>query len=185
MGFIYCYTNKITGKKYIGQTINPDQRKACHKNKALKEKSDYYFHRSIRKHGWDNFDYQVLEETDNLNERETHYIKEMNTLWPHGYNELLEHNGMPESVRQKISKTKKEQWNLLSEEEKKSRIDRMTESNRGKKRSEETRKKQSESAKKYLAKNPRKTKVWTQEMKDNMSKLLKEKYSQGIGRWAK
>ena len=26
MGTISCYTNKITGKKYIGQTINPELR---------------------------------------------------------------------------------------------------------------------------------------------------------------
>lgn len=184
MGIIYCYTNKITGKKYIGQTIHPEQRKRNHLHEAVKNKTDYYFHRSIRKHGWENFEYEVLEETDNLTERETFYIRHLNTLWPNGYNELEEHIGIPESVRQKISKTKKEKIAKMTCEERRELTKKMCEKNTGAKHSEETRKKQSEAMKKYLAENPRRKRIWTQEMKDKQSALLKEKYEQGIGRWS-
>lgn len=113
MGIIYCYTNKITGKKYIGQTINPIQRKRNHLHEATKRNSEYYFHRSIRKHGWKNFEYEILEETDSLTEREAHYIKTMNTLWPNGYNQLDKHIAMNDDIREKISETKKKAMEII------------------------------------------------------------------------
>lgn len=185
MGIIYCYTNIKTGKKYIGQTIHPEQRKRSHLHEAIKKDSQYYFHRSIRKHGWDAFTYEVLEETDKLSERETHHIKELNTLWPNGYNQLESHIGMPEDIRKKISDTKKKQYAAMTSEERKQRMNVLIEANKGSKRSEETRNKMSESAKKYLRENPRPKRIWTQEQRDKQSALLKEKYSQGIGRWSK
>lgn len=55
-GIIYKYTNKINGKIYIGQTINEVRRKGEHK--AAKE--DSYFHKAIKKYGYENFKYKVL-----------------------------------------------------------------------------------------------------------------------------
>jgi group I intron endonuclease len=136
MGIIYCYTNKITGKKYIGQTVHPRSRKSCHLHEAIKRNSRYYFHRSIRKHGWENFEYEILEETDNLGERETFYIKEYNTLWPHGYNEILMHNVMPEETKKKISETKKRQWKEMSAEEQSAKIEQMRQANLGRPQTE-------------------------------------------------
>jgi len=157
MGIIYCYTNKNTGKKYIGQTIHPDQRKATHKSKALTEGSEYYFHRSIRKHGWDNFDYEVLEENveqKDLNERENHYINMYDTLWPNGYNQCPA-NSLNETAIEKMKRTKREQFAAMSPEERRARVECMVQANTGRKDSEETKKKKSESVKRYLAANPR------------------------------
>lgn len=156
LGIIYCYTNVVTGKKYIGQTIHPEQRKRNHLHEAMVRDSDYYFHRSIRKHGWENFEYEVLEEVDReiLNERENHYINQFNTLWPYGYNQCLA-NSLDEKSIQRMSETKKKKFATMTEEERREYTRKMCESNKGSKRSEETKKKMSESIKKYLKENPR------------------------------
>ena len=96
MAIIYCYTNLINNKKYIGQTINPTQRKNAHKSGANNERDQSYntpFHRAIRKYGWDNFSYEVLVEIkddnfDLLNQLEIFYINFYNTIRPNGYNIL-------------------------------------------------------------------------------------------------
>ena len=117
-GIIYCYTNTITGKKYVGQTIHPNQRKYSHKYNALMRGSDYYFHRSIRKHGWEAFIYEVLEEhVQNLNEREDHYMEKYDSIWPNGYNQCSA-NSLDEVALKKMSDTMKRKWQEMSEEEK-------------------------------------------------------------------
>lgn len=171
MGIIYCYTNKNTGRKYIGQTIHPDQRKRNHLYEATVKESDYYFHRSIRKHGWSAFEYEVLEENvENLNERENHYINMYDTLWPSGYNQCPA-NSLDKTAVQKMSETKKKQFAAMSEEERKARVDKMIKANTGAKRSEETKKKMSESAKKYLEANPR---VRSEETKKKIAESVRK-----------
>lgn len=92
MGIIYCYTNQINNKKYIGQTINPEQRKKAHKSDAFNPNSPDYnsvFHAAVRKYGWENFKYEILLECDNslLNEAEIFYIKlHKSLIGEHGYN---------------------------------------------------------------------------------------------------
>lgn len=95
MGIIYCYTNKTNGKKYIGQTLNPEHRKQQHKSNAFNEKSPEYnsiIHRAFRKYGYDNFQYSILsQDIDNLellNTLQQYYIKKYNTIQPYGYNIL-------------------------------------------------------------------------------------------------
>jgi len=187
MGIIYCYTNKNTGKKYVGQTIHPEQRKRNHLHEATVKVSEYYFHRSIRKHGWDMFEYEVLEKNvdhKNLNDRENYYMNMYDSIWPNGYNQCFA-NSLNQTAIEKMKKTKKAQFAAMTPEERKEKTRHMCENNVGSKKSDDTRKKQSESIKKYLAENPRSKRVWTQEMKDKQSILLKEKYDNGIGRWVK
>jgi group I intron endonuclease len=95
-GIIYVATNLINRKIYIGQTTQKFQyRITSHKNRArrLKNvKSDYLLYRAIRKYGFSNFKWEVIEECrdSDLNDREVFYIKQYNSYAPdknsHGYN---------------------------------------------------------------------------------------------------
>jgi len=132
-GIIYCYHNPKTGKRYVGQTIHPNQRKSGHKSKALIEGSDYYFHRSLRKYGMENFEYIVLEDDvphDQLNDRENHWMVHYNTIWPNGYNQCFA-NSLDETAINKMSATKKAQWKALPEEVKLERLERLQKSRLG------------------------------------------------------
>lgn len=96
MGIIYCYTNLINNKKYIGQTINPKQRFNQHKSSAFNSKDKEYnslLHRAFRKYGYENFKYEVLAEAETieeLNGLEIYYIAHFNSKI-NGYN--LEEGG--------------------------------------------------------------------------------------------
>ena len=88
---IYCFTNIINNKKYVGQSQSLQQRYSDHMSRAFNpncNEYDSYFHRALRKYGKDNFHYEVLEyvTVDQLDERERYWIYSLNTLIPHGYN---------------------------------------------------------------------------------------------------
>jgi|SRR5699024_11081385 len=86
---VYKITNKINGKMYIGASIDIDRRKSEHfkpfRVNSFKDRLPLYH--AIDKHGRENFDLEVLEETtiEELDEREEHYIKKFNTV-ENGYN---------------------------------------------------------------------------------------------------
>lgn len=101
MFLIYCFTNKINGKKYIGITSRSlKERKNQHIREAY-ERDNYKtynspFKRAIRKYGIENFEEVVLE--DNLTkeqaiEKEIYYIKEYKTYYKYlnsnGYNATI------------------------------------------------------------------------------------------------
>lgn len=84
MYYIYKFTNKLNQKVYIGQTNNIENRKRNHKSESFNPKANGYnlpFHIAIRKYGWENFDFEILEEIsdnfniDYVNEREIYFIK--------------------------------------------------------------------------------------------------------------
>ena len=60
MNKVYCITNKINDKKYVGFTsMTIAERMGQHRYRAKAgEKS--IIHNAIRKYGWDNFDVSVL-----------------------------------------------------------------------------------------------------------------------------
>lgn len=97
MNIIYCYTNKINNKKYVGQTNNEQRRIREHKSNAFNDKSVNYnsiFHKAIRKYGYENFEYEKLEEIETNNqeivdEREKYWIEQKQSKYnQHGYNIL-------------------------------------------------------------------------------------------------
>ena len=58
-GYIYCYTNKINDKKYIGQTTKTIEIRAGKNGIGYDRR--YKFGKAIAKYGWDNFILEILE----------------------------------------------------------------------------------------------------------------------------
>ena len=99
---IYKITNLSTGKIYIGQAVSHilnhkryrpyglDGRFRCHISEAFSSKKNqsHYLNNAIRKYGATDFTCELLEycEIYDANDREIHYIKTYNTLFPNGYN---------------------------------------------------------------------------------------------------
>lgn len=84
---IYSVTNKVTGKKYIGQTKrNPKERFMEHctstKKSLLSLNIDFY--------GKENFQLNILESgiltAQEADQKERYYIEKQNSLFPSGYN---------------------------------------------------------------------------------------------------
>ena len=102
MGCIYLYTNKINGKKYVGQTIKPlKQRHYNH----LHQNGNTYFDRALKKYGEENFKLEILEDDifdlDELNKKEIYYIEKYNSYYD-GYNLTFGGQGKREVFDKKI-----------------------------------------------------------------------------------
>lgn len=84
---VYCHTNRINGKKYIGITCNVKNRWSSN---GKQYKYCPYFWSAIEKYGWDNFEHTVLIDGLSKDEacvEEIRLIKELNTQnTDYGYN---------------------------------------------------------------------------------------------------
>lgn len=132
MSLIYCITNKINNKKYIGQTISTlEFRFKKHLSNINSKNRCSALYNAFIKYGKENF---LIEEiiSGNFNKKELNilekkYIKEYNTLSPNGYNlqtggnSFLVSEEVKEKIRQKlkgrkitwstkVSNTMKEKW---------------------------------------------------------------------------
>lgn len=91
---IYCITNLINGKKYIGQSNNVEKRWGKHRKSPFNSKNESYnspFYQAIRKYGLDNFSFEIIEECkiEELDEKEIYWISFYQTFPPDlgkGYN---------------------------------------------------------------------------------------------------
>lgn len=99
---IYKITNLSSGKIYIGQAVSHilnhkryrpyglDGRFRCHISEAFstKKNQSHYLNNAIRKYGVSDFTCDLLEycEVVDANDREIHYIKTFDSLYPNGYN---------------------------------------------------------------------------------------------------
>lgn len=90
---IYVITNKVNGKQYVGQSVHPKKRWWQHKHMAEIKGDDYPIHLAISKYGEDNFSFDILEWTDDYDNREIQTIKDLNTISPNGYNISAGGNG--------------------------------------------------------------------------------------------
>lgn len=85
---IYMFTNKINGMSYIGQSTNIERR---YKEHMTKNSEKTLFHEDLKKYGKDNFYFKILETCckNELDNKETYYIKVYNTIFPRGYNKTF------------------------------------------------------------------------------------------------
>ena len=99
---IYKITNISNGKIYVGQAVSHilnhkryrpyghDGRFRCHISEAFSQKKNqsHYLNNAIRKYGVHDFIVELIEycEIADANDREIHYIKTFDSLFPNGYN---------------------------------------------------------------------------------------------------
>jgi len=124
---IYKITNP-KGRIYIGQSVNIESRKSKYKCISHISKQPKIFS-SIRKYGWENHIFEVIEECsiEQLNERETfwkkYYLGQVNGNWKQVmFCNLYDSGGGPlsEETKQKIGNSKK--GKIPSDETKQKRI---------------------------------------------------------------
>ena len=107
MGTIYMIRNIKNDKRYIGQSVQPvEKRFRQHIEAAYLEGRRSYntcLSRAIRKYGSDYFELGVIADdvpNDDLDIVEAHYIDMYNTLAPNGYNKStgFNDNSLAESI---------------------------------------------------------------------------------------
>lgn len=79
MGIIYCITNLINNKMYIGQTSRIwQERWKDHIDAARDLNNQRPLYRAMRKYGIENFSFSIIEHCPDgkLNEREQYWISE-------------------------------------------------------------------------------------------------------------
>lgn len=100
MGYIYKITNNVNGKIYIGKTedVNPEKRWKEHLRDYKKERcAKRPLYDAMNKYGIEHFNFEVIEETDNAEERERYWIEKLRTYVGfkdcNGYNATLGGDG--------------------------------------------------------------------------------------------
>lgn len=143
MGVIYLRTNKVNGKKYVGQAVDIEQRQRTWK--SINHYAGKAIYNARNKYGIDAFDFEILKECEDeeLNQWEMYYIKELNTKVPNGYN--MTDGGEASWIKGKH----------LSEEHKR----KIGDGNKDKKRSEESKRKWSEAHKGKLLSEGHRSKI--------------------------
>lgn len=142
IGYIYCITNKVNGKRYVGQTIRDYKTRwnehinDLNKNKHCNEHLQYAWNN----YGEENFEFTLLETIEctqeELDELEKQYIREWNLLnHYYGYNIAEGGNGgylmagkteeEIKEIRAKQSEANKQRWNNMTQEEKNQAVEHL------------------------------------------------------------
>ncbi len=167
MHYLYKITNKINDKVYIGQTIHPRRRWKEHQRLAEKN-AIQHIHRAMAKYGMENFEFEIIAACDTLKDAdctEILLIKQYNSRdKQYGYNIANGgENGMLGFIHSEESKRKmsdsKRGWKPSIETRQRMKESRskviitpewahnISKSNKGKKLSQDTKRKISEAQK--------------------------------------
>jgi group I intron endonuclease len=110
-GIIYCITNTVNGKQYVGQTKNSfSTRWRYHLYYAKNKLGTSIFHNAITKYGKEAFVSEELATCNTqkeLDKREIFFITELKTKTPFGYNLTAGGNGITKNSCLKISASNK------------------------------------------------------------------------------
>lgn len=120
---IYCHTNRVNGKKYIGMT-SQSLKNRWRSGRGYKGCTE--FDAAIKQFGWEAFDHEILGTNLSLEmacKAEKHFIEKLGSRFPNGYN--LDGGGIVGRNISAVTKT------------------RIGDRNRGRHPTEETRKKMS------------------------------------------
>ena len=75
---VYKITNNITGDFYIGSSKNIEKRWSKHRSPSVhKQRPNSKLYKAMASYGLDNFTFEIIEETDNLREREQYWIEQL------------------------------------------------------------------------------------------------------------
>lgn len=96
MAYIYKITNDVNGKIYIGKTYNSiEKRFKEHCRERLRDRSERRpLYSAMNKYGIEHFHIELLEETDEPEEREKYWIEQY-CSFKYGYNATLGGDGKP------------------------------------------------------------------------------------------
>lgn len=92
MAYIYQITNDVNGKIYIGKTEQTIQKRFQEHCFERKRSPDRPLYRAMNKYGVEHFHIELLEETNNPEEREVYWIEQKQSF-KNGYNATLGGDG--------------------------------------------------------------------------------------------
>ena len=126
---VYCATNSHNGKKYVGITTQSfAQRKREHYNRMVRNERQHKFYHALRRYGFDNFTWEVLETFDNkeaLRSAECSYISEFNS-YHRGYNSTPGGDIVTDATRELISRKLKNRIVTWGHKSKQTRLENGT-----------------------------------------------------------
>lgn len=113
MPYIYKITNNINGKIYIGMTYRTIQERwKEHQNDCSRRQVENRpLYRAMNKYGIENFSIEIIEKTNQPEERERYWIEQLGSF-KYGYNATLGGDGKPYIDYNLVIKTYKEVQNI-------------------------------------------------------------------------